>query len=272
MSEPKTQCTRCGVTILVTTSKRTNGLCAPCGFKAPSDFVIPKAVQTRLQEVDLDPDKLRDVANHDPTFLDRLIENEETRIRKLRELTPKLRAFERECREAAPLPDPAHLSTRDLGMLGLLEREFKSQTFDFSAPRAQSQSIPIFVMPLFAIPAAINCWPGCTKDVVFLTDSEFTRMDAKMGKSANASASFVVAYLYGKYWWRIVDSPDDVKRKIGDRSWWGAPPVTSRPGEELWVLDVGWVGGPLMGSGHSDAWAWNGKTARHITSLEFWIS
>jgi hypothetical protein len=172
MSEPKTQCTDCGVSILQRTADRLDGRCAPCHGKAtakpppPEGFELPRDLAVRFAALDLDPASLRDMAWHEGLDSVRgFVERCEEAASLFRQWSPKLRKFVAECRVSNPCPDERSLPARDRAKLPIFKVWFQR-----TIPLAVSKNAVFFCsLPLFAIPMYQRLCPPDNDRYVCLT-------------------------------------------------------------------------------------------------------
>jgi len=115
MTESKTRCATCGVSILTRTEERQFGLCVPCfrrvQSRAPEAFELPDDLLRRLVSMGVDHGYFRDMGWHEGTAaVKRFLDNLDEEAAEYRHWSPILRAFATECRRAAPAPDVGTLN------------------------------------------------------------------------------------------------------------------------------------------------------------------
>ncbi len=267
MSEPKTNCSDCGATILQRTADTHDGRCVPCHDKVaaipPQDFELPSELTKRLAAFNMDPAFFRQIAWRDGVgFVHRFIEKLEERNELYRKWSPRLREFADECRKSRPLPSDSSLSSSDREKQRIFEAKLERPKM------AQDMTVAICRMPLIAMAIAQRVWPSDDEQTVVLTFEEKSRWDEIYSHPGGAF------WWFAHFWWNIDDSREQefpLTQPDGPEFlWWNDDDVPNA--ETPWLLTVGNLYGPLAGGGRRELWSWNGRRAKFLKNLDRWVN
>ena len=228
----------------------------PCHVKAaaipPDDFVIPPDLARRIELLNRDPARYRKLAwrgRHDPDFLEGFIKKLEERSVRYREWSPRLRVFAKQCRVDRPSPNDELLDIVDREQQRIYEAKFNEPPLT-----GGETTVALCSMPLIAMSVARRLWPINDEHMVLLTAEEALRWND------NYSHPQGCFEWIANFWWNVDDSPN--------RNF----PLNVPEGESPWIVTIGHQHGPICGAGHDELWSWNGRQARLIEKLGWWIS
>jgi hypothetical protein len=242
--------------IYLTLCERYRGLVA----RPPNEFKVPDELAKRLAAIGEDSAAYRSMVwGHGSKFVAGFIDKLEECHKLYLEWAPRLLSFAESCRKSRPLPTVDSLTDRDRQQQRIYESKLERPVL------ARPNSVAICRMPLIAIQVAQSRWTCDDNRMIFLTPEEEAQWD-KIYSHPEDAFSWIV-----QFWWNIDDSPVRVETASGQPfANWEEGELSE--GELPWLVEVGHFYGPLSAGGDKELWAWNGKDAKYIKTIESWVS
>jgi hypothetical protein len=213
-------------------------------------IVIPSDIVERLTALGASPDRYADmVRSEGADFTRGFVGKLEDAAALCRQWAPKLRQLVSESRRLHPVPAVASLTACDLAKRQVLETKIATAE---RLGRRRRDEVVLCGVPLIAMSAAQQLWPGEDDRCVLLTREELSAWE-NVYKHDNSSF-----WWFMHYWWDIEDPPR--------RDELGPPgmPLSVPAGESPWLVRSGLQWGTLAGGENEELWSWDGRAARFI--------
>ena len=233
-------------------------LCHHKAAKTPPDSIeIPHDFAENLFAMNDDPLVYRKIAWQENADFHRGYINKIAESNDLyQKWSPRLFEFAAQCRADQPIPPGGSISDSDRAKQQIYETKIKNA--ERLPQKLTHNKVTICRMPLVAIPAAQELWPGEDEHTVILT------LEAELKWNEIYPHPKDTFWWFVDYWWSIDDSPEQkyVLSEDFTISNWEDNDVPD--GNRPWLVHSGLGWGPLYGGTKTELWLWNGNNCKFV--------